>query len=205
MDFLKGLKSDASKVIVAGIMGTTEPFQVELRSPPGGSTAQPALKFSCSYTGANRTCGPNMNEPCVEKADPPTRIMFLLDQFPGRSTFTTICQQDLTDGLVLIAELLKSVIGNPCIEGNLADADPNTPGDQYDCSVSDITNQGKPNQTESVLAQCDATSSVKPCWKIGVDATKCASSPGNFVLEVDRAIAPAPDTHVIAYCVTEAN
>ena len=195
VDFLKGLKSDASKVIVAGIMGTTEPFQAELRSPPGGSTAQPALARSCSYTGANG----------VEVADPPVRVKFLLDQFPGRSTFTTICQQDLTDGLVLIAELLKSVIGNPCIEGDLADADPNTPGDQYDCSVSYITNQGKPNQAEQVLPQCDAGSTNKPCWKIGTDTTKCSTTPEGFILITETVVAPPDDTHIVAYCVTEAN
>src|SRR5262249_6890098 len=121
VDFLKQLKTDPTKVIVAGIMGTTEPVQVELRSPPNGGAAQPALAHSCSYMGANGT----------EVADPPVRIKFLLDQFPNRSTFTTICQQNLADGLTLIAQLLKTVLGSPCIEGKLADVDPNTAGDQY--------------------------------------------------------------------------
>lgn len=194
VDFLKKLKTDPGKIIVAGIMGTTEPFQVELRQPPGGGTAIQSLAHSCSYTGATG----------LEVADPPTRIKFLLDQFPNRSTFTTICQQNLSDGLVLIAQLLKSVIGDPCIEGNLADVDPETPGPQYDCSVSDVTNLGKPNQTETILPQCDANATNKPCWRINVDTMNCAATTHHFTLKIERAQAPAPETHVIANCVTEA-
>jgi len=193
VDFLKKLKSDPTKIIVAGIMGVTEPYQVELRSPPGGGTAQQAVAHSCSYTGAMG----------LEVADPPTRIKFLLDQFPNRSTFTTICQQNLSDGLVLIAQLLKSVIGDPCIEGKLSDVDPTTPGPQYDCSVSDVSNIGKPTQTEDVIPQCDANASVKPCWRINVDLMNCPLS-DHFTLKIERAETPPPETHVIAYCVTDA-
>jgi hypothetical protein len=194
VDFLKKLKTDPGKIIVAGIMGTTEPFQTELRTPPGGGTAIQSLAHSCTYTGGDGS---------VQVADPPTRIKFLLDQFPNRSTFTTICQQNLSDGLVLIAQLLKSVIGDPCIEGKLADVDPNTPGPQYDCSVSDVTNQGKPTQTETIIPACDASASMKPCWRINTDAMKCPQSQ-NFELKIERAMSPPPETHVIVNCVTEA-
>ncbi len=193
VEFLKKLKADPTKIIVAGIMGVTEPYQVELRAPPGGGTAQQAVAHSCSYTGAMG----------LEVADPPTRIKFLLDQFPNRSTFTTICQQNLSDGLVLIAQLLKSVIGDPCIEGKLADVDPNTAGPQYDCSVSDVSNQGKPTQTETVIPACDANATLKPCWKINVDVANCPAS-DHFTLKIERAETPPPETHVIAYCVTDA-
>ena len=94
--YFKGLKTDPLKVIVAGVMGTTEPYQVELRAPPGGGTAAQAVAASCSYFGASG----------IQVADPGTRLQVFLDQFPNRSTFTTICQQNLSDGLVLIAQLL---------------------------------------------------------------------------------------------------
>ena len=138
-----------------------------------------------------------------EVADPPVRIKFLLDQFPNRSTFTTICQQNLSDGLVLIAQLLKSVIGDPCIEGKLADVDPNTAGPQYDCSVSDVTNLGKPTQMETIIPACDATMSMKPCWHIATDVMNCPAA-DHFTLKIERAQAPAPETHEIANCVTQA-
>jgi hypothetical protein len=196
--FFKALKADPQSVIVAGIIGTSTPFQVELRAPQGSTTQIPALAHSCNYQGAT---GP-------EVADPPTRIQFLLDQFPGRSTFTTICQQNLTDGLQLIAQLLKTVIGDPCIEGNLADVDPVTPGDQFDCAVSFVTDQGKPTQKETVVPKCDnattpASSSNKPCWHLDVDMPNCPNS-DHLKLKVEGQDSAAPNTHIIANCVTTA-
>ena len=77
-----------------------------------------------------------------------------------------------------------------------------------------MTNYLKPNQTEKVIVQCDANASVKPCWRVVKDAARCPTSvdpktmetvnPDNFVLEVVRAEAPPPETHMLAYCVTEA-
>jgi len=187
--FFKGLKADPNNVIVAGISGPTTPYEVELRTPPGGGTAIPAIAHSCTYQGMN---GP-------EVADPSVRIKQFLDSFPNRSTFSTICQQDLSGALIQIAQLLKTVIGSPCIDGKLA-----TP---YDCSVSDVRNFGKANQTEEVLPKCNndatpASSTNKPCWSIQVDPM--CSGPGMLTLKVERNEAPAPDTHVVSYCVTEA-
>jgi len=196
--FFKGLKADPANVIVAAISGPTTPYEVELRTPPGGGTAIPAVAHSCTYNGAN---GP-------EVADPSVRLKQFLDQFPNRSTFSTICQQDLSGALIQIAQLLRTVIGSPCIEGKLADVDPTTPGPQYDCSVSDVRNYGKANQSETVLPQCNnlmapASSSNKPCWAIETDTMNCTSG-DHLTLKIERNEAPAPDTHVISYCVTEA-
>ena len=49
----------------------------------------------------------------------------------------------------------------------------------------------------------DGTASNKPCWQIIKDAAKCPMG-DNYILDVQRATAPPPDTHMIAYCVTEA-
>jgi hypothetical protein len=200
VSFFKGLKSDPNNVIVAAIAGAPTPFDVELRVPPGGGTAIPALAHSCSYTDAMNT---------TQVADPPTRIKQFLDSFPNRSTFSTICQQDLSGGLTLIAQLLKTVIGSPCIDGTLADVDPNTPGPQYDCSVSDITKYGKPDQKETVLPECNnlttpASSTNLPCWAIEMDTAKCMSG-SHLKLNIERGgTTPPDDTHVVSYCVTQA-
>ncbi len=183
VQYLKTLKTDPSKVIVAAISGTVDPFAVEQRQINGQN--QIALAHSCTY---NSPTGPQV-------ADPPVRIKFFLDQFPNRSTFTTICQPDLSGGMQQIAQLLKTALGNPCIEGDLKMP--------VDCSVSDVTNYLKPNQTEVVLPQCDANASNKPCWRINTDATKCPTGQ-HYILEVVRAEAPPPETHMIAYCVTNA-
>ncbi len=201
--FLKGLKpDDPSKVVVAGIIGTVDPFQTELRPPRTNATPIPALAHSCTYNGAT---GP-------EVADPPIRTKFFLDQFPNRNTFSTICQQNLSDGLQQIADLLKNALGDPCIEGKLADVDPATPGPQYDCSVSVITNPGTTNQKEQVLPLCtpeDATASNTPCWHLTVDQMACPKTADHIVLKIEDNPDPDPakklpkDAHIRADCVTE--
>ena len=194
VSYFKGLKSDPNNVIVAAIAGVTTPFEVEMRPPQGSTTPEPALAHSCSYTD------PLMK---TEYGDPAVRIKELLDSFPNRSTFSTICQQDLSGGLQLIAQLLKLVIGSPCIDGTLADVDPNTAGNQYDCSVSDVTNYGKADQQETVLPQCDhpdMTATNKPCWAIEMDPM--CSTTSHLTLKVERAQAAVDSTHVVSYCVT---
>ena len=187
VDFLKAQKPDPNQIIVAGIIGTTAPFTVETRE------GIRALAPSCTYTGGGST----------QLAYPPTRLQFFLDQFPNRTTSTSICQQDLSGGLQLIAQLLKTVIGDPCIEGNLADVDPDTAGDQFDCSASYVQNFGKPNQSETVLPGCNDALSNKPCFRLIEDATKCPLN-SHLILKVEEN-APAPNgTHLIANCVTEA-
>lgn len=197
--FLKGLKSDPRKVVVAGIMGTIDPFAVELRVPSGGSTAIPALAHSCTYIGGDIN-GDGIPDP--EVADPPVRMQFFLDQFPNRSTFVSICQKDLSGGLQQIGDLLKTVLGDPCIEGKLADVDPDTPGPQYDCSVSVVTNQGLADQTEEILPKCAATPGGDPCWHLETDAVNCPNS-DHFVLKIENESKLAMDAHIIADCVTE--
>ena len=191
VDFLKAQKPDPNQVIVAGIIGTTSPFAVEDRVISGNN--QRALAHSCTYNGGGTT----------QVADPPTRIQFFLDQFPNRSTSTTICQQDLSGGLELIAQLLKTVIGDPCIEGMLADVDPDTAGDQYDCSAAYVQNFGKPNQMETVLPTCNDALSNKPCFHLIEDATKCPNN-SHLILKVEEASAAPTGTHLIANCVTQA-
>jgi hypothetical protein len=200
--FLKGLKDDPGKVIVAGIMGTNEPFATELRKPPRSDVAIPALAHSCTYTGS---------EGKPEVADPPIRLKFFLDQFPNRSTFASICQPDLTSALQQIGDLLKTVIGNPCIEGKLADVDPSTPEPDFDCSVSSVTNPTAANRTETILARCPANGGAAtdpPCWHLvqeqpvnGVYA-QCPLSE-HYLLKIERQDTLPPETHIVANCVTQ--
>ncbi len=192
VDFLKSLKDDDSKIIVAGILGTIDPFIVEPRTI--GGTSQNALAHSCTYEGPDGV----LNTADDQVADPPIRLSFFLSQFPNRSTQTTICQADLSGGLQLIGELLKAAIGNPCITGNLA-----VP---FDCTVSYVNNFGQQNQTETVLPPCQGSgmgASNQPCWEIIVDAAQCPGG-NNQILKVNDPNAPPMDTHIIANCVTTA-
>ncbi|HEY0482843.1 MAG TPA: hypothetical protein VGD37_35220 [Kofleriaceae bacterium] len=198
--FLKSLKpNDPNKVVVAGIMGTVDPFAVELRAPQDSTTKIPALAHSCTYIGGDND---GDGKPDPEFGDPPIRLKFFLDQFPNRSTFASICQQNLAGGLQQIGDLLKTVIGDPCIEGKLADVDPDTAGPQYDCAVSVITNPGKPNAQETILPRCPAPTAGAACWRLDTDATSCPKSE-HFVLKIDGQDTLPKDAHILANCVTE--
>ncbi len=185
--FFKGLKTDPSQVIVADIGAPPTPVETELRPPPGGGTAIPALAHSCTYVDSSMS---------TEVGDPTVRVTEFLNGFPNRSTFSTICQQDLSGALTQIAQLLKTALGSPCIDGKLAMP--------YDCSVSYVSNFGKPNQSEQVLPECNngATSTNKPCWDIEQDTANCMG-PGQLTLKVQDNGTPPPNTHIVSYCVTE--
>lgn len=201
VNFLKGVKEDDNKIIVAGIMGNLDPFAVEMRTI--NNQSQPALAHSCTFNGPT---GPQF-------ADPPVRLQFFLDQFPNRSTATTICQADLSGGLQLIGELLKESIGNPCITGKLLDTNPDQAGIQPDCTVSYITNFGKPNAVETPLQQCGV--GPEPCWEIQKDIANCpcnamldptcdtANEFDNLILKINDPVAQPDGTQVVANCVTE--
>ena len=134
----------------------------------------------------------------TEVADPSVRQTQWITAFPNRETFTTICQNDLSDGLTLIAQLLKSVIGSPCIDGRLAQP--------LDCSVSYVTDPGKPDQHEQILPECDnqaapKSSSNQPCWAIVNDPMNCTQGTHDSLVIADPQ-QPAGNTHEVANCVT---
>ncbi len=90
-DFLKGLKDNPGNVVVAGIVGNASPVSVSLNE------GEPRLDASCSSGSGD--------------AAPAVRLTAFLEQFPDRNTVTTICNEDLSDGLTGIANLLSNVIG----------------------------------------------------------------------------------------------
>ena len=93
VSFFKSLKSDPGLVIVAGIIGNTTPVSV------GSDDGDPKLDPSCTSASGS--------------ADPGVRLQTFLNGFPNRNTSTSICNDDLSDALTLIADLLASVIVTP--------------------------------------------------------------------------------------------
>jgi hypothetical protein len=186
--FLKGLKEDPNMVIVGGIIGNPTPVTV----------------------GVDDDNNPELDPSCVSAsgdADPGVRLSFFLEAFPQRSTVTTICNEDLSDALILIAELLAKVIGNPCIEGNI-DADPDVEGVQYECQVSDVRYPGEDRQEETIIPECNLPvtepASPLPCWHFVPDVGACPDTPTNLTLLVERGSGSVPTgTHVVARCVIQ--
>ncbi|HET9623223.1 MAG TPA: hypothetical protein VFP84_17740 [Kofleriaceae bacterium] len=186
--FLHALKDDPRKVMVAALMGPPEPVSVELRAASTGQPKIPALAHACTYTAADG----------VEVADPAVRLRALLDQFPDRSDFESVCAEDLTGPLARIAGLIRSVIGDPCIEGRIADGDLTTPGVQPSCQVS-----VQSGAITTPLAACDATATNRPCWHLVEDAQACAFTPTFLRLQVEGQDQLAADAHLLASCLID--
>lgn len=197
VSFLKGLKDNPKDVIVATIIGNPDRVSVGRYDPDdtGPEPERPTLLPGCDYMPAGGG---------TSTAAPGIRLDYFRRQFPDRNTFTTICDDDLSDGLTVIAELLKEVIGNPCIEGQLSDADGDPAnGIQWSCSVKDVYNEGEPGETEQTIPECDASASQKPCWRMVEDLASCPDTPTNLSIEIVREGADPDDTNVKVRCAVD--
>jgi hypothetical protein len=194
IDFLQGLKADPSLVIVAGIIGNFDEETGDLTVGPDVNNATfPAVQKSCF------TIDPNDPD---DGAAPPVRLKEFLQSFPDRNTFTTICDSNLQDGLDQVAQLLKTAIGNPCIDTELADRNPNIDGVQPECSVVDVIDPNSAEPEEQIVPQCsqiiqttdtcDPGTVGTPCWCIHPDVMGCPEAPNNYAIDVNRGGATPP-------------
>ncbi len=212
IDFLRNLKmTDPKLAIVAGIIGNFDALTGNLAVGPDRRTNDPNLPE------VSRSCDSGNPTDPDDGAAPPVRLQAFLSSFPDRNTFTTICNNNLSDALVQIASLLKTAIGNPCIDKPLDDRNAGLDGLQPECSVVDVQNPDSDNRSEEVIPQCsvaiqttpmcDPGSVVTPCWCIHPDAVACPPStdnPQSYSIEVNRGGAtPALGTVLEVQCVTE--
>ncbi|MBA3392989.1 MAG: hypothetical protein H0T89_10110 [Deltaproteobacteria bacterium] len=176
--FLKSVKSDPSQVIVALASGPAAPIDVTYEG------RQRFVDLACDAGGL--------------AGYPAPRLHRLLQQFPNRSTFTTICQPDLSGVMQQLAGFPEHYVPNPCFESPLLDLDPQLPGTQPDCAVS----YWFPNEAREIaLPRC--ADAPAPCWELSIDALKCPGS-NHELLDVSHGPVALPEhMHVIAQCLVE--
>ncbi|HEX7701766.1 MAG TPA: hypothetical protein VF403_13605 [Kofleriaceae bacterium] len=175
IDFVKDLKDDPSQVMVAAIVGNPDPVQIELRAPPGSTSAIPALAHSCQYTGTDGS---------LEVADPAVRTAQFVSAFDNRGALTSVCDADLSLPLENIGLRAKQLMGDPCIP--IALAHPASPS----CVVTDGT---------APIPACDTTTG--DCWRIVSDTFRCAQSPNQLRVEIVRATTPTQQRYAHVKCV----
>lgn len=187
--FLKTQKADPRDVVAAGIVGDATPFAVTTKNNVS------VLAPSCTYAGPTGD----------QTAFPAVRTTEFLAQFESRSN-STICGADLQQGMVQIGALLKGKFGDPCFEGQVADADPSTPELDPDCSVSEVKRVPGGGDVElDLISACSQTSNAPPCWRVVEDAVNCSytHTDPHLKLVIDRGGAVVdPAIHIRASCVT---
>jgi hypothetical protein len=170
---LRSLKADPSKIFVSVIAG---PNEVNVADGPEGLEAAP----SCVMSGAS--------------ALPAVRLRELVERFPNRASFTTICQQNWSDA-IYSAQLPTRPWGAACFESPPADRS-SQEGLQAECTVSYRRPQG-----EQLIRPC-GDEPERPCWRIVEDPQRCSSTP-HATIQLLPAIEPATETIVVAECVVE--
>ena len=179
VDALLAAKPDPRYVMVSAIIGDPTPVDFEIQNLNGMNEL--ALAASCTFNGPT---GP-------ETAAPGVRLAAFLDAFPGRSQLTSICNADLSGALSQIGTSAKKLVGDPCLEGALADASPD-PGLQPACEVLDIRDS---DPTPTALPACG--SGASDCYEIAPDPVACPASPENLRVRFHRtAVAEDTWTHV---------
>ena len=159
VDFLHSLKAEPTRIMVSAAMGPAEPVAVA-SDGNGGLELVP----SCSSA--------------VGEARPGVRLQHFVEQFPQRSQTVALCEQDLSDAMLPIAQSLQVVLASPCLEGDI-DLEPDTPGLQVDCAVSEVHWLPDGSQRESVVPACRATppsGEELPCWQVREDMALCPDS-----------------------------
>jgi hypothetical protein len=159
VQFLKDLKGptvdDDHATVVAGIHGldpvSLTPGPVRVGTDPERS-GEPLLLSACAIDGAGG-------------AAPGVRLSQFLAGFPDQSATATICDDSLADALTIVGDLVKTTLEGHCIDGALADVNPDLDGDQYECAVSLVSDPGTAQEIEHVVPPC-APPDDEACWEL---------------------------------------
>ncbi len=189
IDSLLALKEDPRQVMVAAIIGPSDPVVVEMRPPPSSTDPIPTLAASCTVSIAptdDTAAG-------LSTAQPAVRIAAFANAFEDRSFVSTICAADLSQGLIGVGATAKKLVGDPCIDTSaLADASP-APGTQPTCEVVDIA-----GNIETTLPAC--ADGGGDCYELVRDATACPRQAENLRVVLRRRTAATAETWTHVRC-----
>jgi hypothetical protein len=174
-DLLTTFKSDPRDVLFAAIAGPSQPLTVELRTPPGGGTAIPALAHSCHWDTGNGGA----------VADPAVRMAELANLLP-RGQFESVCESNYEPTARSIARHIRNLLGDTCVPVAISDG--------ASCIAVDQHADG----SETPLPRCPgAVTTTHDCYELVADAA-CSASGVRVVTH--RVSAPSADTMVSLRC-----
>ncbi len=209
--FLDSVKDPARSVVA--VIAAPPPGLMTNDSPPATANSQNiatgplTLNNNTQPLALQPSCSATINgNPAIGR--PAVRLASFLSAFGTRGRFYTVCQGDYSAALADIGATLFNAI-SPCLEGPVdpTDIDPNNPGTQLQCTVSDVLNQGAADQTETAIPACpmqDATTPTpngpRPCYWIDQNTTSCPAPDTGYELNLVRTQPPATGTTVDVEC-----
>lgn len=182
--FLRGLKSEPDMLRVALITG-----------PPGPYSTQAVVSNGRDFVRVAHSC--SIQD--VGVADPAVRLYDFVSAFGPAGLVETICTDDFGPAMQHIAEaLVDPRIG--CVGAKLVDRDLSTPGLQPECAVTQTHTGEDGARFETAVPACPTADGTFPCWRLAPDP-RCASTPGNLAVSIDRGGAGAsPNTPTAWSC-----
>ena len=152
VDFIKDLKDDEGKILVATISGRLSADSVRVIGHPEDGPESLELAASCEFTDS---------EGNTSEADPPVRVNAFTSSFRENSIHE-ICQSDLSVAIEAIAEKFALTIGTKCIPRDIVYRN-----DIPQCTVKDVIHPGEDDEIATPLPRCssEANSAAEaPCW-----------------------------------------
>lgn len=189
--FLTDLKSDPTMVMVAGIVGDRGPIEVIIHPQTDERWLAPL-------------CGELPVELPSEQriAFPAVRLHSLLEQFPSRYAFSSVCESDMTSNLRRItAQTAAAMDRRPCLTGIPADGDSARGGIQPQCKVFDVLAPDTDTELRTEIVACQSADDPGPCFWIEEDRSECTVSPSHLAVRVNRPGSAPAGAHLIAECV----
>ena len=195
-DFLAGLKSEGQ--VVVAVLGGDPKSDIDMT----GAINTPFVQSLALLPSCMATINGN---PAIGR--PGIRLNDFVQQFGDHGLYDTICQSDYSGALMDIGQLLFTSV-SPCLDGAVdpTDKDPNNPGIQPDCAVSDVVNLNTPQQSETQIPTCPMTGPTtpdpngpRPCWWIASDPASCMTAP-NLDIHVERSGSPPAGDNVEVSC-----
>jgi len=125
---------------------------------------------------------------------PGIRLDDFRQQFADNGLFRSVCTADYQPILTDIGKLIAGFV-SPCLDGKLdaTDIDPNNPGLQPDCTVSDLTNVDSPDPADTPMPTCEmsapntpSATGARPCWWMEQSPAACPTTASHMELHVER-------------------
>jgi hypothetical protein len=173
--YLRSLNPDARNVLFGAIAGNGSSLEVEMRQPPGGGSAIPALKHACTWQ--------QMPDQAELAVDPSIRLTDAAHAFE-RSFLGQACN-NMTGNMLGLARELRSMMSDPCLTRDIA-----TP---IDCEAWDVT-----PQFQRAIPLCTSTQTTGDCYQLINDPIACMGQ--GLRVQITRVLPPSPDTMVSVRC-----